>query len=101
MEYVVNIRRFCGWMAGSENCQGQATFIENYARLKLVVQQGYIDGPLGACRKTGPVPIEFGGPPGNRTPNLRIKSPLLCLVELEAHIPRRISEGKRLVKIDL
>ena len=28
---------------------------------------------------------EIGGPPGNRTPNLRIKSPLLCLIELEAH----------------
>ncbi len=26
----------------------------------------------------------IGGPPGNRTPNLRIKSPLLCLIELEA-----------------
>ncbi len=38
----------------------------------------------GARRKTWSVPIEIGGPPGNRTPNLRIKSPLLCLVELEA-----------------
>ena len=27
---------------------------------------------------------KVGGPPGNRTPNLRIKSPLLCLIELEA-----------------
>ena len=27
---------------------------------------------------------EDGGPPGIRTPNLRIKSPLLCRVELEA-----------------
>jgi hypothetical protein len=25
-----------------------------------------------------------GGPPGTRTPNLRIKSPLLCQIELEA-----------------
>ena len=25
-----------------------------------------------------------GGPPGIRTPNLRIKSPLLCQIELEA-----------------
>ena len=26
----------------------------------------------------------LGGPPGTRTPNLRIKSPLLCQIELEA-----------------
>ena len=28
--------------------------------------------------------VDRGGPPGIRTPNLRIKSPLLCQVELEA-----------------
>lgn len=38
-----------------------------------------------------------GGPPGNRTPNLRIKSPLLCLIELEALVAgcdrRRVGLG--------
>ena len=33
-------------------------------------------GSPGARRKTWSVPIEIGGPPGNRTPNLRIKSPV-------------------------
>ena len=28
--------------------------------------------------------VDRGGPPGTRTPNLRIKSPLLCQIELEA-----------------
>ena len=27
----------------------------------------------------------FSAPPGTRTRNLRIKSPLLCQIELEAH----------------
>ncbi len=31
-------------MAGPENQQGQTTFIETDCPLKLVVQQGYIDG---------------------------------------------------------
>jgi hypothetical protein len=31
-------------------------------------------------------PGRSGGPPGIRTPNLRIKSPLLCRIELEARI---------------
>ena len=29
--------------------------------------------------------VIFGGPSGNRTPNLLIKSQVLCLVELTAH----------------
>src|SRR5262245_8591489 len=28
--------------------------------------------------------VDRSGPPGTRTPNLRIKSPLLCQIELEA-----------------
>jgi hypothetical protein len=31
------------------------------------------------------------GPPGTRTPNLRIKSPLLCQIELEAR--RSVASG--------
>ena len=34
-----------------------------------------------------------GGPPGTRTPNLRIKSPLLCQIELEAR--RSVTTGAR------
>jgi hypothetical protein len=33
-----------------------------------------------------------GGPPGTRTPNLRIKSPLLCQIELEAQ--RSLATGR-------
>ena len=35
----------------------------------------------------------LGGPPGTRTPNLRIKSPLLCQIELEAR--RSVATGAR------
>ena len=42
------------------------------------------------------------GPPGIRTPNLRIKSPLLCQIELEARrslatgaLGLRVTEGTR------
>ena len=36
---------------------------------------------------------DVGGPPGTRTPNLRIKSPLLCQIELEAR--RSLASGAR------
>ena len=38
----------------------------------------------GRPRKRAFVLVRSGGPPGTRTPNLRIKSPLLCQIELEA-----------------
>ena len=47
------------------------------------------DTPENTAKTKGlPLKIrgEIGGPPGNRTPNLRIKSPLLCLVELAIQI---------------
>ncbi len=72
---------FRGWLAGSENHWKTVGRLIGTAH----VYWGFrpLESP-GARRKTSSVPIEIGGPPGNRTPNLRIKSPLLCLVELEA-----------------
>ena len=41
-------------------------------------------GDPGATSKERLTSVFAGGPPGIRTPNLRIKSPLLCQIELEA-----------------
>jgi NAD(P)-dependent dehydrogenase (short-subunit alcohol dehydrogenase family) len=38
-----------------------------------------------------------GGPPGTRTPNLRIKSPLLCQIELEAQ--RSLASGPEALRV--
>ncbi len=64
-----------GWLAGSENYWktngkliGTAPVYGEFRPL----------GSPGARRKTWSVPIEIGGPPGNRTPNLRIKSPVFA-----------------------
>jgi hypothetical protein len=40
--------------------------------------------PEPICHASGGTTHFAGGPPGIRTPNLRIKSPLLCQIELEA-----------------
>ncbi len=68
---------FRGWLAGSENYW------------KTNRDSPYLWGISASSESRGTpknvvCPHEIGGPPGNRTPNLRIKSPLLCLVELEA-----------------
>ena len=38
--------------------------------------------------------LGFRAPPGTRTRNLRIKSPLLCQIELEAHPPGQPSRSR-------
>jgi hypothetical protein len=46
-------------------------------------------------------PLSMSGPPGTRTPNLRIKSPLLCQIELEARRSVATTAGEEILEHDV